>query len=451
MDYDLLVGRWLKDIPYIWYISNPEKEGWRKYGRAYIFPGDYLNIIGDTIPFGYGKTFSFMKMPTEGCVWEVLLYFSISRSNSFVPAWSTNDYSVNPLRVNGVNVPLPLSLQKPSAGRERYLTVKYIYDYVGVEIPRFSDLREWSDFIIEEYTPPERPKIKLPIHTYGKSPAKSTKLKKEHTRNLFLLAWYLKNVGKYPDTCLPVDLQEDNLKTIPKISDIFSLRIHIEKINKQQKIVEWSLGIQQLYLYRKIRECIKGDNHRVILTIFADYSRMGRHNEAHQSVLVIDKNGSTSNKKLNLYYFDPWGFSKYDVQDILPDVLDKIMMSKKYTYQVINMEWCPRATFQTIDEVNKEVREGDYSGFCAVWSLWIIDLLLENPNVPYEKLIRYALHDLAEQHIDFRKFIRKYAKSIEKFNKELYKFQPRLELTEDLGTYTPEDREILYKILKSIQ
>jgi hypothetical protein len=53
------------------------------------------------------------------------------------------------------------------------------------------------------------------------------------------------------------------------------------------------------------------------------------------------------------------------------------------------------------------------------WSMWVLELLLKNPEVPYSTIVRSTLDKLSRLAPDFRSFIRQYAADIEEYGEEM--------------------------------
>jgi hypothetical protein len=95
-DWDLEVGLWLRDIPYIWQenpfeiISKEGLSGWRKYRRVYIVPSTGIQLT--TFEQQYNISGYHFKMKKE-CDLSVIRYFMASIS--------LNLNNLKHIRING--------------------------------------------------------------------------------------------------------------------------------------------------------------------------------------------------------------------------------------------------------------------------------------------------------------------------------------------------------------
>ena len=86
-------------------------------------------------------------------------------------------------------------------------------------------------------------------------------------------------------------------------------------------------------------------------------------------------------------------------------------------------------SFQTIsDETNsKNMKLGDFGGFCLAWSLWYLEHRIINSKIDQKQLIEKTIKKLFSQDIKFSEFIRNYANNI---NKERYKSLKKIGIPE---------------------
>jgi hypothetical protein len=86
-------------------------------------------------------------------------------------------------------------------------------------------------------------------------------------------------------------------------------------------------------------------------------------------------------------------------------------------------------SFQTIsDETNpKNVKLGDFGGFCLAWCLWYLEHRILNHNIDPKVLIDKTLKKLFKQKLKFSEFIRNYGNNI---NKERYKIMKKVGIPE---------------------
>ncbi len=133
---------------------------------------------------------------------------------------------------------------------------------------------------------------------------------------------------------------------------------------------------------------------------------------SHANYLIYDK------ELKEIERFEPHGSSHPPGLNYNPKLLDDILENR---FQKINSEikyirpkdYLPKIGFQTMDiyEYNKK-RIGDPGGFCALWSIWWVDMRLTYKDTPRKKLVNYMIRSIKEQNMSFRNLIRNYASNI---------------------------------------
>ena len=178
VDWDLEVGLWLKNIPYIWHSDIIAGGGdiqqnsiWRGCKRTYIFPLSARSalqpITGKSnaymIPRGFGP----------GCGWDVINYFICITTD--VLKWDEN-YKV---RVNGYPVYIPSVYKKGG----KNMDIANLYDFIGVKIPHESDLSGWKTALLVSLEEPQPPSpfidVDLPIQKTKRTPNTPGKMAKK--------------------------------------------------------------------------------------------------------------------------------------------------------------------------------------------------------------------------------------------------------------------------------
>lgn len=137
------------------------------------------------------------------------------------------------------------------------------------------------------------------------------------------------------------------------------------------------------------------------------------------------KNGSHSNyliydKKLNeIERFEPYGTSLPYLFDYKPTILDNILQIKinaidpsiKY---ITPNDYLDKISFQYIETIErKKTKIGDPEGFCALWSIWYVDMRITYEDIPRKKLVKKLIKSLKLNRMSFRDMIRNYSKDIE--------------------------------------
>ena len=165
--------------------------------------------------------------------------------------------------------------------------------------------------------------------------------------------------------------------------------------------------------FEKINEC-KSKNSNFIIIPLGIEMKEGSHANyiiydlINKTVERFEPNGSTTPIGLN-----------YD-----PDLLDEILESKfksideniKY---LSPKDYLPKIGFQMMDIIDKQKRIGDPGGFCALWSIWYIDMRMIYKDVPPKKIVDILINSIKKQNISVKNMIRNYAFTIIKERDEI--------------------------------
>lgn len=129
----------------------------------------------------------------------------------------------------------------------------------------------------------------------------------------------------------------------------------------------------------------------------------------HANVLIYDK--STN----ELERFDALGFNTHEAYNLdgfdieIEQLFNKyieIYIPKKIKY-FTPIDYCPKkAEVFQIKEMNM-IQFDDIHGNCAVWRLWYLNIRLANPDIPRDKLVKYAMIKL-EKYGNYARFIKSY-------------------------------------------
>lgn len=167
---------------------------------------------------------------------------------------------------------------------------------------------------------------------------------------------------------------------------------------------------QRLYLmdgfYDNFKKCIK--NSRFIIIPIGIEMREG----SHAGYLIYD------NKLQEVERFEPHGSTSPPGLYYNPNLLDELLEAR---FKIIDdnikyvrpKEYLPKVGFQLIDvSENKKRKIGDPEGFCALWSIWYVDMRLTYKDTDRKELVKMLLKTIKSKNISFRNMIRNYGKNI---------------------------------------
>jgi ankyrin repeat protein len=222
---------------------------------------------------------------------------------------------------------------------------------------------------------------------------------------------YLKN--KYPNisTTLTSDfIQNDNLEEYYKKNGIqkgLSDFLNYEII--------WSF--HKMFIPNNIKSTIekfKNDDSKEYL-VFPVGIELS--NGAHANILLYKKSTNTMER------FEPYGKDFPPGFNYIPGNLDlniKNLFSNyfntdnnKFIY-ISPSEYSTKIGLQLLDsiEYSKEKNIGDPGGFCAAWSLWYVEMRVNNIDIERQDLINRLINSIRLKRVSFRSVIRNFTKNI---------------------------------------
>ena len=149
-------------------------------------------------------------------------------------------------------------------------------------------------------------------------------------------------------------------------------------------------------------------------------------NGHHSNAILFDFKNKTVER------FEPYGAYVLEISYtrkniILVEEFDKqfskaVKAHTDFTYRPADL-FCPRIGPQTHEHLRKThfvkdlskdeiTKPTDPGGFCAAWSLWYLNLRLQHPHIPPDKLIHKALKKLHNEPRSYTTFIRNYSQFI---------------------------------------
>jgi hypothetical protein len=196
---------------------------------------------------------------------------------------------------------------------------------------------------------------------------------------------------------------------------ILSLRFEVNFTNLtvfkvvDKNIVVETISIDDIPIFLKnLFDICKNNNFFVLPFTFAtsSFNPMG-----HANILIYNKN------KNIVEHYEPYGGSQFD--DKYYNRLDQI-------FKQINIIYCNPTT--TCPRLGPQINENSCPnlffniktpGFCVIWSLWLADLRINNPNVNSKTLIETKLKEITGNNIgNLCVFIITYSQFIFNFSKK---------------------------------
>lgn len=423
LDLDRSIGFWLRDIPYFFINLSQEHEvalKWKNYGRIYIFPDIPLKIQDSHENFKwFGK---------EGVV-RVLHYRSILRERcgnyffycvglliQYGKDWSKRGEPIE-IRVNGDRKFVP----EGTIGN-CFKDCEIVYDFLGLKYPPKNFLiggKIDGRMIQREFIRETNRKIVVPLpKKFDRSIGDSVWTLKENQQNMRLkqMSIFL-SICNFKSICVPLlkhsygairfhySTPSESLSSTKIEKENFLRGTYLERDGESKYFP--NTEITHSYL-RDITSCIAMNRN---LCIILSVSRIERDNSIGRHAILMLIN--IYNR--NIYIIDPHGKSSFfpskkrEFDKAVDTILNELGLNKN------NFGWheyyrsediCPNTSFQGLEGWNIS------PGFCEPWSIWLIHLIDENPNIEYLELIRRGLRKIAKLDPEFTNFIHSYSSQL---------------------------------------
>lgn len=380
-DWDYRIGNWINTIPYLWRCKN--ENDWRTCSRTYLFPiGSVRNRRSLT-----GRT-------------------KISYIENFFLAkdFKIPETELANVRVNGRPVFAITGNEDP----ERIFSIDDDRGYT------FDEVVEDFNQLLFNY--PEN----IVVRDIADKETYYNKQIPEKER--FVIALYIRYLQKkYPNVCFPLFMSEHSDEVVTKtpsevalVSPFPGKATFIEAVNMDIAYVRLfsneTFSSISLHNAREVIRALKNCFQKGIRFVCLIISLIIGNNFGHANLMIIDR-------QLNkIYIIDPWGEQtrfgweggiKIPYQMFVNNVI--VPVSRNRFWLLLRPEdTCPRLSFQSLEEFNN-FEENDPGGFCYLWSLYIADLLMSNPDEDFREVINKAIAHIKSHHKSFRNFIRAFA------------------------------------------
>lgn len=167
--------------------------------------------------------------------------------------------------------------------------------------------------------------------------------------------------------------------------------------------------------FDNFKKCLNKESVKFIIIPIGIEMREG----SHANYLIYDKQNNEFER------FEPHGSTFPIGLNYQPELLDTTLKLKltdivdDFTYYSPK-DYLPKIGFQIMDSYEtKKKRIGDPGGFCALWSIWYVDMRLTYKDISRKKLVKYMIRNLKEKNVSFRNMIRNYASNIIKIRDDL--------------------------------
>jgi ankyrin repeat protein len=241
---------------------------------------------------------------------------------------------------------------------------------------------------------------------------------------------------KYNNICC---ILQTNYQDHPQLEEYYK---SMGKINNNKKNyinfeLLWSFHklFYPLNFEENIKKCIKKSKYNFIIIPLG----IEIFNNNHSNYLIYDIS------KNEIERFEPNGThnpNKLNYNFKLLDVLLKNKFSEINNIKYIPpIDFLPRIGFQILDAVEKHTHQniGDPGGFCAVWSIWYVDMRLKYNTIHRKELVESIIKLVKINNISFKNMIRTYSKTITTYRDDILK-HANIDINNWIGDNLPDDK-----------
>lgn len=208
---------------------------------------------------------------------------------------------------------------------------------------------------------------------------------------------------------------------------------------------------QKLYLtkgfYEEFKKCIDNNKRFIIIPLGIEL-REG----SHAGYLIYD------HEKKEVERFEPHGstipiglyYNPSQLDELLETRFKRIDKDIKY---IRPSEYLPKIGFQIIDvSETKRKRIGDPAGFCALWSIWYVDMRLTYTDIDRGQLVKILIDNIKSKNISFKNMIRNYATDIINIRNNIFN-KSQMDINDWLNDqYTDEQiNNVLVSLVEEIE
>lgn len=168
---------------------------------------------------------------------------------------------------------------------------------------------------------------------------------------------------------------------------------------------------QRLYLmegfYEQFNKCLKSNIKFVIIPLGIEMKEGN-----HAGYLIYDT------QKKEVERFEPHGATTPAGFYYNPNLLDELLEARfksidENIIYVRPIEFIPKIGFQIFDiGESKKKKIGDPMGFCALWSIWYVDMRLTYRELERKKIVDILIKTIKSKNISFKNMIRNYGNKI---------------------------------------
>ena len=180
------------------------------------------------------------------------------------------------------------------------------------------------------------------------------------------------------------------------------------------------LRLQSLYipnsknndLIRLFTSIIHNKKIRFLIIPIGIEQLVNNNNLSHANYLIFDF------ELMEVERFEPHGSTVPYGLNYNPSLLDDILearfrgIDEKIKY-IKPKDYLPKVGFQFMDAYeDKKKKIGDPSGFCALWSIWYVDMRLTYKELDRKSLVKLLLKSIRNQNVSYKNMIRNYSQNI---------------------------------------
>jgi ankyrin repeat protein len=215
-----------------------------------------------------------------------------------------------------------------------------------------------------------------------------------------------------------------------------------EFLNFEIVWIQYKLYIMESF-HDTFNKCIKKNKRFIIIPVGIEMK-----NGNHANYIIYDS-------KINeIERFEPHGTTGPIGLNYRPELLDDVLEKK---FKQINKDvkyirpsaYLPKIGFQLFDNNEKNNKKiGDPGGFCALWSMWYVDMRLTYPDIDRKTLVKNLIKTITTTNSSFKDVIRNYSDDIVSLRDEMLQYA-KMDVNDWMNdNYTEKQLEIFIENIR---
>ena len=219
---------------------------------------------------------------------------------------------------------------------------------------------------------------------------------------------------KHPFSC---GISSKNIVNNKELCDFYKIHsmsldnYQCEFLNFEILWINYKLYIIESF-YDMFKKCIASGKRFIVIPLGIEVK-----NNNHANYIIYDLHTQEIER------FEPHGnypHGLYYNPKLLDSILkDRFIMFNSKIKYITPSEYLPKIGFQLFENYENNKKIGDPPGFCALWSVWYVDMRLSYPNIERKILVKNLIKTIHNKYKSFKDIIRNYSTNITKIRDDV--------------------------------